>query len=67
MSPSMEMNKVIRIIAVFTLLSALAIRTVTWVMYDAPIFPSLPILVTLVICLGIIWHGTTTKENSKEK
>ena len=64
----MEIEKVIRILTVFLVVAAFAVKIATQLMFpEASHASDLPIVIVLLLCLTKIWRRTAKKEtNSNE-
>ena len=55
----MEIEKVIRILTVFLVVAAFAVKVATQLMFpEASHTSDLPIVIVLLLCLTNIWRGT---------
>ena len=64
----MEIEKVIRILTVFLVVAAFAVKVSTQLMFPAASHASdLPIAIVLLLCLTSIWRGTAKKSEKPNK
>lgn len=64
----MEIEKVIRILTIFLVVAAFAVKVATHLMFpQSPHGFDLPIVIVLVLCLMNIWRKTDKQEENSNK
>ena len=64
----MEIEKVIRILTIFLVVAAFAVKVATHLMFpQSPHGFDLPIVIVLVLCLTNIWRTTDKQEENSNK
>ncbi|WP_337656661.1 hypothetical protein [Alistipes sp.] len=64
----MEIEKVIRILTIFLVVAAFAVKVTTHLMFpQSPHGFDLPIVIVLVLCLTNIWRKTDKQEENSNK
>lgn len=64
----MEIEKVIRILTIFLVIAAFAVKVATHLMFpQSPHGFDLPIVIVLVLCLTNIWRKTEKQEENSNK
>lgn len=64
----MEIEKVIRILTIFLVIAAFAVKVATHLMFpQLPHGFDLPIVIVLVLCLTNIWRKTDKQEENSNK
>ena len=64
----MEIEKVIRILTIFLVVAAFAVKVATHLMFPGASHSSdLPLIIVLVLCLGSIWRQTARKNEKPNK
>ena len=64
----MEIEKVIRILTIFLVVAAFAVKVATHLMFpQSPHGFDLPIVIVLVLCLTNIWRKTDKQEEKSNK
>ncbi len=64
----MEIEKVIRILTIFLVVAAFAVKVATYLMFpQSPHGFDLPIVIVLVLCLTNIWRKTDKQEENSNK
>lgn len=64
----MEIEKVIRILTIFLVVAAFAVKVAAHLMFpQSPHGSDLPIVIVLVLCLTNIWRKTDKQEENSNK
>ncbi len=64
----MEIEKVIRILTIFLVVAAFAVKVATHLMFPGASHTSdLPLIIVLILCLGSIWRQATHKNEKPNK
>ena len=63
----MEIEKVIRILTVFLVVAAFAVKVATHLMPQSPHGFNLPIAIVLLLCLTNIWRKTGKQEETSNE
>lgn len=64
----MEIEKVIRILTIFIVVAAFAVKVATHLMFPGASHTSdFPLIIVLILCLGSIWRQATRKNEKPNK